>query len=324
MKKTYLLLLLAGLLFGCRPEAPDAEQVAREQAQRDSAALKVALVPTMDCLPFYYAQAIGLYDRLGLDVRLYTYTALADCDTALVSGHVDIAYTDLIRATLLKHNGHDLRVLWRADGKPQLITARTKRIKRLRQLKERMVLVARHSVTDFYSDAVTESAGIERTDIFRPQVNDIRLRCAMLCNGTVDAALLPEPYATQARMEGNPCLLGREPTGLPALMAWMIRAEVHNNPTRIQQARLLLAGYNRAVEELNHGAQSDTLRALWTRLYELSGAAIDSIQLPRFQPAAPARIEDWDMAVAWLKTRDLLPAVLPTDTLLLRNALFHD
>ena len=288
----------------------------QEQARKDSMALKVALLPTMDCLPFYYAKTMGIYDELGLDIRLRTYKAQMDADTAFSRQHVEICYTDLIRAVLLNKQGDSLYVIMKADGGHQLITTRNKRIKTLRQLKERMVAVARHSVTDFYSDALMDSAGLEQAAIFRPQVNDIRLRGDMVRNGTIDAAFLPEPYATQAEAEGNRRLYGGPVASKPQLMALIIKASAHNDPNRKRQTELLLEGYNRAADELNRNAQPDSLRAIWTRIYCLSAQAADSLPRPHFEKAAPQQNDNVQAAVRWLKSRNLVPEDYRADSLI--------
>ena len=69
-----------------------------------------------------------------------------------------------------------------------------------------MVGVARYSASDFYSEKELSKAGLKYDDIFRPQVNDIPLRAAMLNETQIEAAVLPEPYATVARVHGHKVL----------------------------------------------------------------------------------------------------------------------
>ncbi len=316
MKKILTLLLLLAGLAGCNGRSDAGIPSPQEAARLDSAALKVALMPTLDCLPFYYAEATGIYDELGLDVRLHTYTAQLDCDTALARKRVEVGYTDLIRAILLQKEGTPLYVIMKCHGGQQLITARSKRIKNISQLKDRMVGIARHSVTDFYSDLIMDSARMEKEAIYRPQVNDIQLRTAMLCNGTLDAVFLPEPYATQARIEGNRRIFGHSIADRPQLMALAITAEAHRDPRRIRQTRLLLEGYNRAVDALNPNRSSESLRTVLGTIYRLPAQATDSLQLPRFEPAAPQHDDNVRAAVTWLRSRNLLPENHPTDSLI--------
>ena len=171
---------------------------AEEQAQRDSAALHVALMPVHDCFPAFYAQRMGIYDRLGLDLRILTLQAQLDTDTALTRGRAELIYSDLARAIFMQQDTTPLRAVAATEGTLQLITARRGRVRQLNQLKERMVAVARHSITDYWSDRLTDTARMARADIFRPQINNVRIRTDMLCNGTMDAAFLPSPFAEEA------------------------------------------------------------------------------------------------------------------------------
>ena len=78
------------------------KQKAREQ---ERAALKIAVMPTMDCLPLYLLKDSLMYDTTKVDIRLKRFTAQMDCDTALVGGSVQGAVTDLVRANRMKQKG---------------------------------------------------------------------------------------------------------------------------------------------------------------------------------------------------------------------------
>jgi NitT/TauT family transport system substrate-binding protein len=198
MKKLIPLLLLLGIVCGCHSGQNDTATSQTGKTRQDSLALKVALMPTLDCLPFYYAQRCGLFKELGLDIRLQTFNAQMDCDTAFARRHVDVSYTDLIRAAWMQSKGTGLYVFMQADGHHELLTAKSRRIRQTKHLKERMVAMARHSVTDLLLDTVIGQARLEPSTVYHPQINDIRLRYGMLNNATIDAAFLPEPYASQA------------------------------------------------------------------------------------------------------------------------------
>ena len=87
MKKLIPLLLLLGIVCGCHSGQNDTATSQTGKTRQDSLALKVALMPTLDCLPFYYAQRCGLFKELGLDIRLQTFNAQMDCDTAFARRH---------------------------------------------------------------------------------------------------------------------------------------------------------------------------------------------------------------------------------------------
>ena len=48
---------------------------------KDSTILTLGVLPTIDCLPFYYADSVGLFDFYGLKMNLVTFDAAMDADT---------------------------------------------------------------------------------------------------------------------------------------------------------------------------------------------------------------------------------------------------
>lgn len=82
MKKPIITLLLSiAAIVSCTQKGT--QPTAEELAARDSLALHIAVMPTTDCLPMYLAAECGIADSLGLDIRLHTYLAQMDVDTAI-------------------------------------------------------------------------------------------------------------------------------------------------------------------------------------------------------------------------------------------------
>jgi len=275
-----------------------------EEAARDSAALHVALMPVQDCIPAYYAQRMGIYDRLGLDLRILTLQAQLDTDTALMRGHAELVYSDLARAIFMQQDTTPLRAVAATEGELQLITARRGRVRQLNQLKERMVAVARHSITDYWSDRLTDTARLARADIFRPQINNVRIRTDMLCNGTMDAAFLPAPYAQEALLRGNKSNFTTSSLQ-PRLTVFLATEAATTDSTRIHQMQLFFQGYNEAVTALNDGGVRDTLAVMYKQLFQAPDSLIDSLlyATPRYVPVAAPQRSDAEAALRWLQSR---------------------
>ena len=289
-----------------------------EQAQRDSAALHVALMPVHDSFPAFYAQRMGIYDRLGLDLRILTLQAQLDTDTALTRGRAELIYSDLARAIFMQQDTTPLRAVAATEGTLQLITARRGRVRQLNQLKERMVAVARHSITDYWSDRLTDTARMVRADIFRPQINNVRIRTDMLCNGTMDAAFLPSPFAEEALLRGNTLNFTTRDLS-PCLTAFVATEKAATDSCRQRQIRLFLQGYDEAVEALNKGGIRDTLVAMYKQLFMTPDTLVDSIlrATPRYTPIAAPQQSDAEAALQWLKSRGKVKKGYSADSLLL-------
>ena len=188
---------------GADNEAEQAAQRKRAQFVADSLALKVAVTPTLDCLPLYLAQQEGWFQREGVSVLLMPFQAQMDQDPALLRHHVEGLTTDRERMKWLQQQGTAVSEVATTTLKWQLISNKTARIKLLRQLDDKMVAMTRFSATDRLMNWAIDSVGLKQERVFRIQVNDVGVRLGMLENGIMDAMLLPEPQATQARLGGH-------------------------------------------------------------------------------------------------------------------------
>ena len=295
------------LAVSCRKpqQAPAAatSTAAAAPARPDSSMLRVALLPTLDCLPFYYAARMGIYDTLRLPVSLRTFDAQADCDTALLGTSADVAASDLVTARLMRARGSGVTVVAATDGPWSLVVSRLLRVRNLSQARDRLVAVARQSYADYLTAEALEKAGMGYGDVFRPQINALSLRLRMLDNDQVDLSALPEPQASAARAAGHRVIYtGRLPMGCIA-----VRAGLFSDSLRVRCVAVLLKGYARAVEELNEKGKAAAVPVL-RDVYKLSPAAIDSLPWPKFRaPHAPAG-ERVDAAVSYLRQQGLLGA----------------
>lgn len=272
----------------------------------DSLALHIAVMPVMDCLPIYYAQRMEMFTDEGLDVCLDEYLSQMDCDTSLTNKHSAIAYTDVARLLLMPDT---VRVLTNLPGKLTLVTAKTKRIKKLKHLQERMIALERHSTSDYWSDQIMKEAGLEQSDIYRPQINDVRLRKTMLTEQLVDAALLPEPYATEAMMAGNKkltCKLSEE--SIPQFNCLAVLGKTYKDSLRNRQITTFLKVYDNAVNRLNSKeADAGSIRSILLENYSVSPNIVDSVQIPSFPKIQRPNNENINEIARWLQSRERTP-----------------
>ena len=310
-----LVIILFLSLVACN--SGDTGPTAEELARRDSAALHVAVMPVQDCIPLHFAERTGIFDSLGIDVRIHTLQAQLDIDTALLHRRVHLAYSDLVRAIVIQQaDTFPGAVVAATEGALDLVTPRRGRVRSLPQLRERMVAVARHSITDYWSDRLTDTAGIERDAVFRPQINDVAVRTAMLINGTMDAAFLPEPYATQMTLLGaNRHLATRNLK--PRLTAFAASAEALADTTRLKQMLRCLQAYDIAVERLNAYGR-DSLPTMLRQLCDIPDSLADTlaIMLPPFSRIDSVRNEDARIALQWLRERGRARQDYTTDSLI--------
>ena len=302
MKQTYhtiLFFTFCLLFFACQRTT---EGISPEElAKRDSLALHVGVMPVMECFPIYYAQKMGFFTEEGVDVSLKEYLSQMDCDTAMQNKRVEVGYGDLIRALQMTE---EIDVIAELQGRMSLVTARSKRIRQLKHLNERMVGLDRLSTSDYWSDKLMERAALEQTAIYRPQINDVQLRTFMLTEQLLDAAILPEPYASVAARKGNRQLFSTNDS-TPSFACLTVARQTLSDTTRVGQIQRFLNAYSKAVDELNGSTRNeDSIRNILQNNYALEASVADSLPWPTFHHVRKPKAENVDIALQWLRKRE--------------------
>ncbi len=251
MKRINYLLILAVLtLVSCGKSDKElqAERQAQKLAEREAyqKAYKIAVMPTMDCLPAYLLKDSLLYDTAKVDIRLCRFNAQMDCDTAMIGGSVQAAFSDLVRTERLKHRNKVLmHYLTDTNLNWQLIADKDSKLKQLSDLSDKIVAMTRFSGTDLLTDMVVKKAK-PKYQVFRVQINDVLVRLAMLQNHEIDAYWFAEPQITKALSADNNSLFNSEDAGVH-LGVVAIMDKVH----RQDEEAAFAEAYDKAVDQIN-------------------------------------------------------------------------
>ena len=266
--------------------------------REDSAALKIAVMPTLDCLPVFVAKDHQLFDT-AVDIRLKQFTAQMDVDTAFQRSRVEGGFTDLVRAERMIKEGLPLRYVAATNAYWLLITNRQQRMTSLKHLDDKMLAMTRYSVTDMLGDLAVDSAKLKTERVFRIQINDVNVRLKMLENNEMDALLLTEPQATQALQGKHKVLLDTRKLDMQ-MGVLAFRTKDMDDKNRQRQMEVFLKGYNDACDSINkYGVRhyADVIRKYYTVSEAALKALPDSLG---YQHAAAPREKDVDRAKAWL------------------------
>lgn len=295
MKSFFICIIFAALAISCGKSYDEQKRLSRAERARlhrqDSLALKIAVVPTLDCLPIYVAKERVLYDTARLDLRLRYFTAQMDCDTAIAGRSVEGMVSDLVRTERLKREGTPLQYVSATNINWYLFTNRKARIKKLDQLGDKMVAMTRYSATDFLTDAALE--GVKTSSVvFRIQVNDVFVRQAMLLNNEMDAMWLAEPQATVARLNDHASIYDSQKKGLK-LGVIAFRDDAMKDKRRKAQIELFKKAYNAACDSLNKYGIPHYYELL-NKYYKLDERYVKALPKTRFEHINKPRLKDID------------------------------
>lgn len=251
MKLINSLSILFVLIFaGCGKSDKErqAERLAQRLAEQEAyqKAYKIAVMPTMDCLPAYLLKDSLLYDSAKVDVRLCRFNAQMDCDTAMAGGSVQAAFTDLVRTERLKHKRKVLmHYLTDTNLDWQLIADHGSKLKKLSDLSDKIVAMTRYSATDLLTNLAVRK-GKPKYQVFRVQINDVMVRLRMLQNHEIDAYWLAEPQAAKALQADNNVIFSSADAGVHlGVVAVMDKVRRQTEEAAFAEA------YDKAVDQIN-------------------------------------------------------------------------
>ena len=305
--KILFVIMSAVVLVACGPSYEETKEQTRQDriraAKEDSAALKIAVLPTLDCLPLYVLKEQQLYDTTVVDIRLKPFTAQMDCDTAFIGTSAEGMMSDLVRAQHLASRGYKIRYVASTNTCWLLISNRNARVREMKQIEDKTVAMTRFSATDMLTDRVVDSTKVKDEHVYRVQVNDVHVRQQMLQNSVLDVLWMTEPQATQALMDRNLILTDSRCLGLK-LGALVFRQEkVRTYERRVQMDEFVKA-YNRACDSINKYGIGN-YKDLIVRYCNVDGAVVDSLPRNlRFEHAAGPLQSDMEKVEKWLKGKN--------------------
>ena len=297
LKKYILCLLTLAFFCSCGNSYEERQRLSRAEQARirraDSLALKVAVLPTLDCLPILVAKDNRLFDTLGVNVHLRHLNAQMDCDTEIIGGSIEGMVTDLVRARRIAARGVPLEYVATTEASWQLIANRAARLRRLNQLGDKMVAMTRYSATDYLTQHTLDTVKLKE-QVFNIQINNVKLRLAMLLNNEIDAVWLPEPQATKARLNGHNVLADSRKLGVNFRVI-AFRKKALTDKRRRQQLRLFIKAYDMACDSINKNGLSH-YAGLLQKYDDVDEKTLKFLPVIRYQHARKPQAADIEKA----------------------------
>ncbi|MDQ3397950.1 MAG: ABC transporter substrate-binding protein [Deinococcota bacterium] len=172
-------------------------------AQRDATVGHINILPA--ALPLV-AEAAGIYDELGLNANVIAFADGPSTAQALVAGQLDVAYVGYTLAYLWASQDAPVRILGRAANIDLVVMARQDAgIAELADLRGRTVGTPPNGTPPdvIFRGLVLPEAGLSGADIEQIQVPPPTLLPG-LATGQFEAAVMPEPWGTIAKLQLEP------------------------------------------------------------------------------------------------------------------------
>jgi len=285
MHKRMLSVLLLSLLFlivfgGCK----------KTETNDTLPILSVGMMSAVDAAPFYLALDKGYFTEQGVDAQLILFTNGQNRQTALQTGQVDGAMTDLV--ALITQSASDFKLVGTlsTDGDfPLLARSETLTSPTL------SVGTMEISVTNYLVEQYL-GAGHSLEKVY---INEIPARLEAVASGQLDAGIFPEPFASVGAMRGLKKVFF---PGIPQESLNIIAF----TETSVQEKKEALTAFHRAYAQAVKDIQKDPSLArtmIMKHIPNIPSEVESLIQLPAYHaPRLPSddfvrEIMEWTASV---------------------------
>jgi NitT/TauT family transport system substrate-binding protein len=265
-----LTLLSALTMTGCASRQVDKPQNG-SGVDGNGMSLKVGVMPAVDSAPIFLAAKKGYFKEFGVNVEVQQYTNAMNRQSALQSGELDGAMTDVIALVNNVQNGFDIKVTTSTDGSfPFLVK---KDFKETKDIKVGMMEI---SVTNYLS----EEALRDKYNIQKVYINEIPARLEMIKQGQLDMAVIPEPMASNGELSGlEKKVFAVKDDFSPDVMVFIGKAIKDKE----KAVKAFHDAYNKAIVDIQKNDKE--AREVLIEQLKLNEAIKDKIILPRYNKA---------------------------------------
>lgn len=299
MKKILVMcIVIVAMLSGCTSNKSDTPK----QAPQPMQTITLGILPDVDSIPFIIAQEKGFFREQGISVKLQSFKSAVERDSALQSGNLDGAVSDVLAASFAKEGGFNVAITSLTNGSYKLIINKGVSAESIKDLKGKDVGISKNTIIEYVTDKMLTESQMVSDDINKVIIPQMPARLEMLKNGKIAAATLPEPLATLAIKSGAKLLNSSDKLGVnPGVLLFTAKA----TKNKAKEIQLMYQAYNKSVEYLSREPAANYIDLLIEKGGFPPGVK-GTIVLPRYTKASAPQPKEIESVVKWLRTKQLI------------------
>lgn len=264
--------------------------------------LKIGVLPDLDSIPLIIAEQNGYFEASGAKITIETFKSAKDRDSALQSGNIDGAISDMLAAAFAAEGGFDVKMTSKTDGSYKLLVNADKGIDSFDKLKGNQIAISENTIIEYATDMMLKEGKLNGEDVEKVAIPQMPVRLEMLQNGKVAAATLPEPLASAAMKNGAVLLNSSDKLGInPGVLLFTTKATEEKS----EEIKLFYAAYNKAVDYLNKEDKSKYIDGLIEKA-GFPADVKDVLVLPKYNNAVLPSQKDFAKVINWLFEKGLI------------------
>ncbi len=208
------MLVVASLaLVGCSNEQKPAES---NQASDQTAApipVKIGTLATEDFLPLWAAEENNYFAEEGLQVEITQFQSAQELSTALASGAIDGAMTDIPVAATLTQGGTPMTIQWvtlgmePSQGRFGIMVGPNSQVQSVSELAGVPVGVGSGTMLEYVMDRLMLDAGIPADQIVKEEEKKLPVRFQLVMEGQTAAGVFPASLLALGELQGGRVIL---------------------------------------------------------------------------------------------------------------------
>lgn len=318
-------LICAAILVGCSPAAdapvspPDVastSETAPGAEPADEVTLRMAVIPVLDTLPMYVADEEGIFEKNGVQVELIPVASAPERDALIAAGQADGMVNEALSTAFFnkeKIQAQVVRIARQASPEAALfsiLASKDNEIQSPSELKGVEIGISQGTVIEYLTDRLLQAEGFTPEEIVTAAVPKIDDRMNLLGSGALEAAMLPEPLTTLAKVNGARVIL--DDTSHPEYSFSTItfrKQVIDENPEAV---RRFLAAIEEAITMIN--ADPEKFQDLMAAKKVVPPALAGKFKTPPFIGSGVPSQAQWDDMIAWAVEKGLLEQAVAYET----------
>lgn len=293
-----LIIIFTMSLLGCSNKQNKPE----EKSQKNmNSTITIGVMPDLDSVPFIIAKDKGYFEEEGLTVNIKHFKSAMDRDSALQTGNLDGAISDMISVALLNDNKFNVKMTSKTDGSFKLLAGKNSKITKTDEIKGKSIGISKNTIIEYLTDRIVSSSNINPDTIKKVAIPQIPTRLEMLKNNKIDMATLPEPLSSVAVLDGSKILNSSDKLNINAGIFIFTQKSID---TKKEQIKAFYKAYNKAVNYIKTEKKEQYID-LVIKEAGFPPTVKNSLTLPKYTEATIPSKNEFQEVLKWLKSKNL-------------------
>lgn len=264
--------------------------------------LNIGVLAAESAIPIILAKEEGLFEELGLDIEIHSFTSPNDRNVAVQAGQLDATIADVMTDATFKANGIDMTITSDILEDFKVLASPNSGAETMADLADKKITLVPNFILEYIMDQFAEEGDFAYEIV---EIASFSARSEALLNDQVDAAVYTEPQASMLVQQGAIELGSSKEANIKGGTLQFMDAVLEERP---QDVAAFYTAYNQAIDFMNEHSAEEYADILTDYQFpEAMSAYLDSREEPYpYAQAVPEdqfnRIIEWTVGKGQIET----------------------